>query len=285
MKRCPTCQRIYADETLKFCLEDGAALRPDARAETDRTLALSQTAEAGGPPPTELLNDPALAPTRRARENPSTAPQRKESTWQGGPQFPVTPQGEKRRSTASVVTLTVLATLLLLGLGVAGAWLLMKDDKTGGAETKRDDGNVNGSTGSNTNTSGGVVSTPTPTPTPGSGFIEGSMAYPADAIPGVMVACAENVETSATVCSEKRDNWEEGVHYSLKVPPGRYFVYGTLVAGDDSVGEMRGKKAFYTDYMKCGMGSNCSSHRRIVVEVKADQTLNGIIVGDWWAEL
>ena len=282
MKRCPTCQRIYIDDTLRFCLEDGAALRPDASADTDRTLAL----DAGGPPPTEVLDDPALAPTRPARAQASTAPPRKESTRQGGPQHPAT-QIEKRRSTASIVTLTVAATVLLLGLGGAIAWMLLKDD--GNAGTTRNGGNLNASTNVNTNnSSGGVVSTPTPTatPTPGSGFIEGSMAYPADGIPSVMVACAENVETQATViCSEKRDDWEEGVHYSLKVPPGRYFVYATLVAGDDSVGEMRGKKAYYTDYMKCGMGANCSTHKRIVVEVKADQTLNGILVGDWWADM
>lgn len=29
MKRCPTCNRSYADNSLSFCLEDGAPLRPD----------------------------------------------------------------------------------------------------------------------------------------------------------------------------------------------------------------------------------------------------------------
>src|SRR5690348_7869463 len=29
MKRCPTCNRSYADDTLAFCLEDGAPLRAD----------------------------------------------------------------------------------------------------------------------------------------------------------------------------------------------------------------------------------------------------------------
>jgi hypothetical protein len=36
--------------------------------------------------------------------------------------------------------------------------------------------------------------------------------------------------------------------------------------------------------MKCGMGANCSSHSRIVLEVRPGETLNGIIVGDWWTE-
>ncbi|HWT01362.1 MAG TPA: hypothetical protein VN256_14025 [Pyrinomonadaceae bacterium] len=285
MKRCPTCQRIYTDDTLRFCLEDGAALRPvDARADADRTLALDAGAE---PPPTKVLDDPALAPTRPALGRSSAATPRAESTWEAEQRRTAT-QGEKRRSTAGVVALTILATVLVLGLGGVIAWQLMKDDPKGVAET-RNTGNTNANvTGNTNNSSGGVVPTPTPTatPTPASGFIEGSMAYPSDGIPGVMVACAEDAETRATVvCSEKRDDWEAGVHYSLKVPPGRYFVYATLLAGDDSVGEMQGKKAYHTDYLKCGMGENCNSHRRIVVEVKPGQTLNGVTVGDWWADL
>jgi hypothetical protein len=169
------------------------------------------------------------------------------------------------------------------------AWQMMKDDGKGGANGGGGQGNGNvvggGGGGAKNVSTPSPTATTTATPPPADGFIEGSMAYPSDAIPGVMVACAENVETRETACSPKRDDWEEGVRYSLRVPPGRYFVYGTLVAGDDSVGEMRGKKAYYTDYMKCGMGANCSSHRRIVLEVEPGETLNGVTVGDWWADL
>jgi len=263
MKSCPTCRRIYADDTLRFCLEDGAPLDTEVRPGSERTLALPEARETGGPAaPTKLLDDPALAPTLPAREKSSATIPR------------VEPPRAAKRSTASVVALTVAATVLLLGLGGVVAWQLMKDDGTG-----RDGGNVN------TNTSGGVVSTPTPTPPPADGFIEGSMAYPSDGIPGVMVACAENAETRAPICSQRRKDWEEGVRYSLRLPPGRYYVYATLLPGDDSVGELTGKRAYYADYMKCGMGANCSSHLRIVVEVAPGATLNGVIVGDWWADL
>ncbi|HEY0375538.1 MAG TPA: hypothetical protein VGC87_01120 [Pyrinomonadaceae bacterium] len=284
MKCCPTCQRIYTDDTLRFCLEDGAALRTvDARADADRTLALT---EGGGPPPTEVLDDPALAPTLPARGRPSAQVPPAQSTWRGRYEPPAPPV-VKRRSTASVVTLTVVATVLLLGLGGVVAWQLMKDDNKAVTKGTGDQENANVITrdGGNVSTPS-PTATPTPTPPPADGFIEGSMAYPSDGIPGVMVACAENVETrAAAACSEKRDDWQDGVHYSLKVPPGRYFVYGTLLPGDDSVGEMRGRKAYYTDYMKCGMGGNCASHTRIVVEVSPGRTLNGITVGDWWADL
>ncbi|HKQ52381.1 MAG TPA: hypothetical protein VJT74_08440 [Pyrinomonadaceae bacterium] len=259
MKSCPTCRRIYADDTLRFCLEDGAPLSADVRPGTERTQALP-TEEARAPAPTKVLDDPALAPTLPARDFSAATLRRRE------------PPRAERRSTTSVVALTVVATVLLLGLGGVIAWQMMKDDK-------KVEGN------GNANPTPSQTATPTPQPSPAAGFIEGSMAYPSDGIPGVMVACAENAETRVTVCSEKRKDWEEGVRYSLRVPPGRYYVYATLLPGDDSVGELTGKRAYYTDYMKCGMGANCSSHLRIVLELAPGVTLSGVTVGDWWADL
>ena len=260
MKSCPTCRRIYADDTLRFCLEDGAPLASEVRPGTEKTLAL--------PEATKVLDDPALAPTQPAREEYSVATLRREPA----------PRAEGR-STTSVVALTVVATVLLLGLGGVIAWQLMKGDEKGGGG-----GNTNTSIDANVSTPT-PTATPTATPPPADGFVEGSMAYPSDAIPGVMVACAENVETGAILCTQRRKDWEAGVRYSLKLPAGRYYVYATLLSGDDSVGDLTGKKAYYTDYMKCGMGANCSSHSRIVLSVGPGETLNGITVGDWWAEL
>lgn len=285
MKICPACQRTYRDDTLNYCLEDGTALLSDASLASDRTLALDPSESGRQAQTTEVL-EPALAPTVPSRQ-PST-PVRREASPEGGEPQRLAAQTRKSRSTSSVVALTVVATILLLGLSGLGAWLLLKDGK---------EGNSNGltSTNGNNNSSTGVVkTTPLPTATPfttpsatppQSGSIQGSMVYPSDAIPGVMVACAENVETRETLCSEKRRNWETGVRYSLKLSPGRYYVYGTLLPGDDSVGEMRGMKAYYTDYIKCGMGENCKSNKRIILEVKAGETLAGITVGDWWANL
>src|SRR5258708_33621085 len=50
MKRCPKCKRKYADDTLKFCLEDGTTL--------------SVAARDGDPPPTEIL--PRAQPTLKS---------------------------------------------------------------------------------------------------------------------------------------------------------------------------------------------------------------------------
>src|SRR3981081_89822 len=55
MKRCPTCNRKYEDDTLKFCLEDGTAL--------------SDAARDANPPATEIL--PRAQPTLKSSADPT----------------------------------------------------------------------------------------------------------------------------------------------------------------------------------------------------------------------
>ncbi|HKQ51262.1 MAG TPA: nuclear transport factor 2 family protein [Pyrinomonadaceae bacterium] len=168
MKRCPTCQRRYADDTLNFCLEDGTQL-DTVNPSTDETLTL----DAGEPPPTEIL-DPALAPTIKGHARPAaTARQEARATRrEEAHNFAAVPASSPARSTTSVVAVTVVATILLLGLGGLGAWLLLRDT---GTEVSRD-GNSNarptptntpGSTPTSTSTpSPSPTSSTTPTPTP-----------------------------------------------------------------------------------------------------------------------
>lgn len=173
MKRCPTCQRRYADDTLNFCLEDGSPLESVSLASMDETVAL----DPNEPPPTEILLDPALAPTIGARKPPNTVRQEARRTRDEMQQF-VAP-APKSRNTTSVVALTVVATILLLGLGGLGAWMLLKDKngsningEAGGSNSTRDSNsntgqqniNNNNSSGSNMNTQPSVSPTPTITP-------------------------------------------------------------------------------------------------------------------------
>jgi hypothetical protein len=67
MKRCPTCQRTYTDDSLTFCLEDGAPLLVEASssAEPPATMILSE------PPPTS--SDRSSAPTEVYNSNATNA--------------------------------------------------------------------------------------------------------------------------------------------------------------------------------------------------------------------
>jgi hypothetical protein len=175
MKRCPTCQRRYADDTLNFCLEDGAPLTGASSAGTDETLVL----DPNEPPPTEIL-DPALAPTLGSYKTPPTVRQQARPTRHELQDLAAPPP--RSRNTTQVVALTVVATILLLALGGLGAWLLLRDNTGGagnlnGGNTGRGaerDGNTNtgGSSGNTSNRGGGntntgvVLQTPTPPATP-----------------------------------------------------------------------------------------------------------------------
>lgn len=170
MKRCPTCQRRYADDTLNFCLEDGAPLAV-VNPSVDETLTL----DAGEPPPTEIL-DPALAPTLARQKPAPTARHEARATRRDEvPNFAAATAARPARSTTSVVAVTVAATILLLGLGGLGAWLLLRD--TGAEVSRGGDSNVrptptstpdlrNGNTGTPTASPTPTPATPTPTPQP-----------------------------------------------------------------------------------------------------------------------
>jgi ketosteroid isomerase-like protein len=150
MKRCPSCNRTYTDDSLNFCLDDGATLRPLSAASgpsQEATLSFSDAPESGGgPPPTEIL-DPALAPTVRASRPGPTVPQqspRVTSSERPSPDaYPST--GPKRQRTGVTVALTAIATVLVLAVAGVGAWLLLKDKKDADGDTVSV--NRNGQTG------------------------------------------------------------------------------------------------------------------------------------------
>lgn len=156
MKRCPICRRIYTDNTLNFCLEDGASLESVSNASLDETLTL----DAQEPPATEIL--PAgFAPTVSARKTPPTVRQEARSTRNEFHQVAApAPPAAKPRNTTSVVALTVAATILLLGLGGLGAWLLLRDNTSDGGNLNISNQGKDESRNLNTNTGGHVTKTP-----------------------------------------------------------------------------------------------------------------------------
>ena len=72
---------------------------------------------------------------------------------------------------------------------------------------------------------------------------------------------------------QNRGRW----FFSLPVPAGRYHVYA-------STDEKPGYKAFYSDYVTCGLQRSCLSHKTIVVEVAAGETVRGVDPADWYRE-
>ena len=122
--------------------------------------------------------------------------------------------------------------------------------------------------------------TPTPTPTPVlTGVISGRLTYPSDGIPSNMNVCVTSVRGGKSACSNRRVSGfrfsvnRGSARYSVTLPAGTYYIYGTLPGQD---------RAYYTEYIRCGMDARCTSHARIPIKVTAGQTRSGITVGDWW---
>lgn len=164
MKRCPVCQSVYSDDSLRFCLQDGAALE-SASASSDefKTWVLPEGLPVSNDQaPTEVLDSAADAAIFPRQPSP-TAPHKPRDT------NPITAQAvagqPKTRSTTAVVALTIVVTLALIALGGGGAWLLLRDNK---ATPQRNDnaGNLNATIASNNqnNTQPNANATVSPSP-------------------------------------------------------------------------------------------------------------------------
>lgn len=118
MKYCPQCQTTYTDDLLRFCLQDGTPLKevfqskipaPDVSFGEEETVVSSKQVQ-----PIPIQNPP---PSQNWQQQPTT------------PIVAVQPERRKSR-TGLIVGLTLLGTLLLLGIAGIGAMFYMKNRKT-----------------------------------------------------------------------------------------------------------------------------------------------------------
>ncbi|HEY0546817.1 MAG TPA: hypothetical protein VGC91_15665 [Pyrinomonadaceae bacterium] len=186
MKYCPTCRRTYADDTLRFCLDDGALLlsgegdAPDASFDPNATLRDSSS----NPPShrsnaaTEILGASGAAQTERMPPSMPTLAQAPPRATERDIYAAPTPRPPKTQNTALVVGLTVIAMLILLALGGVAAWYFFRSDKPTGttqsqlnqnqnqnAQTKPDNTNLKSyTTTPNANLAPSPAATATPAP-------------------------------------------------------------------------------------------------------------------------
>jgi hypothetical protein len=118
------------------------------------------------------------------------------------------------------------------------------------------------------------------------GVITGALSYPSDFDFPRMIVCAEAVNSKHIHCTDKRvlNRRRNKMTYKLTVPAGSYYVFATIVNGEAEVESYRGYKAYYSEFVKCGVSINCPSHEPIKVMVRAGQTVAGIDPGDWYVD-
>lgn len=137
MKQCPACGRNYTDETLSFCLEDGAALfAPNNSTNSEVTLEFT-------PAPTERIEIPR-----------SSAPPQNFQVRQ----FVNQPPPSQRTSKIWMIPVVGVLFLVIFG-GVIGAFLLLRSRPNNSPNTNIQ--TVYGNTSANSRT----AQTPAPSPT------------------------------------------------------------------------------------------------------------------------
>jgi hypothetical protein len=152
MKRCPTCQRTYTDETLRFCLEDGTTLLSGTATSTPSdplaaTLLDSPPRNTGSDRAarTEVFQSPPTSdnqpsPTRswgapnaqQAGAADSWGARRHSAEPSGAPFAPAPEVSEKKRSWPAVASLLIgIVTWLTMLLTFVSAGFKMPDELTG----------------------------------------------------------------------------------------------------------------------------------------------------------
>jgi len=121
MKICPKCSRAYADDTLRFCLEDGASLIDES---VPRDPHATVPVRDPNPPRTEKIIYDHAAPTLKVAG--TTSP----SFGSGDPR----PSESRQANTLLTAGVISIAILLLALVGIAAYFVLRQ---SGGAESTR----------------------------------------------------------------------------------------------------------------------------------------------------
>ena len=171
MKRCPTCNRTYADPSLNFCLEDGTPLKVDGPPAVDpnATIRYPAARETVEPPPTEIYRPeppraaprpttPTPPPTPPAATPPPPPPRRATPAPPPPQQWtpaPVT-AAPRKKSSAIWWILGGLIAVFVIGVGLVVmlfALASMSSTTTNlNSNVRNENGNANVSANTNTNT-------------------------------------------------------------------------------------------------------------------------------------
>ncbi len=112
MKYCPSCQTNYADDTLRFCLQDGTPLA-ELSNQNAPTVFLTESET--------LVSPKRVEPLGQTPQNWEQSQVTRVSSLESEP---------KKSNTVMAVLLTALGMFLLFGVAGIGAWLYFKDGKT-----------------------------------------------------------------------------------------------------------------------------------------------------------
>ena len=163
MKHCPTCGSSYTDDSLVYCLQDGATLHKSGEAVNPMSMAATLREETqSNTSANESINSSSA---RTIKINASSLPT---SPYQGARPTARSAGGAieapQPSSRAGVIITTVAVTLLLLAAGGLGAWMLLRGgvdgQESGRRETQTDTTNATANATANASANSAVSATP-----------------------------------------------------------------------------------------------------------------------------
>ncbi|HEX8177432.1 MAG TPA: SPOR domain-containing protein [Pyrinomonadaceae bacterium] len=142
MKHCPRCGSSYTDDTLVYCLQDGATLQQQSGQSNPSSLwaTLSDDAQtqesAGGrldhsSAPTVEIPSSALPTSLYQEARPTAGPA-------SGAQSAASVSATESGGTTRVIMVTAIVTTLLLAAGGVGAWFFFRGAGDGGGRERRE---------------------------------------------------------------------------------------------------------------------------------------------------
>jgi hypothetical protein len=117
------------------------------------------------------------------------------------------------------------------------------------------------------------------------GSITGSLSYPGEAIPplGVCAVVTKGTDMYCTYKMLESDDYQYGYGYELSVPPDTYYVFAhTITEGNEKIGYTDEYKAYYSQFVTCGLEYDCPSHKPIPIKIEPYQNVQGIDPADWY---
>jgi hypothetical protein len=150
MKRCPTCQSTYTDDSLDFCLQDGARLAPVSESTSSKSvnatwiLPENPLSQRESPAPTKAA-DSRAAPTLQMPPTAQTVHDAARNTAREA-HFAAPPQKTTNPLLIVGVTVIVILLLALVGIGIALLLRSPAEEQRGGTQTNNNTPNANSST-------------------------------------------------------------------------------------------------------------------------------------------
>lgn len=106
----------------------------------------------------------------------------------------------------------------------------------------------------------------------GNGSISGALSYPSETLPAQRV-CATNLADDKEYCQQTKQG---DASFVITAPIGDYWVYAALE------GDTTGKRAYFSEFVTCGLKAECKDHTPVKVAVES-QKISAADPQDWYA--